>query len=67
MHDGLFQSFIDTVGHQVSSARDKVSWCSDGSWKLNAENKLRYSTKNKRKSSTNVTDITNDDEVIELL
>ena len=50
VHCGLFQTMLDTVGSQVSSARDKVSWRADGSWKLQEENKLRYSTK--RKSAT---------------
>ena len=55
---------LDTVGSQVSSARDKVSWRADGSWKLQEENKLRYSTK--RKSATSST-LAKDDDVIELL
>lgn len=65
VHCGLFQTMLDTVGSQVSSARDKVSWQADGSWKLLEENKLRYSTKRKIGSSSIAA--AKDDDVIELL
>jgi len=69
VHCGLFQNMLDSVAGQVSSARDKVKWHSDGTWRLQEENRLKYSTNSQRKKASNqdVTDMTNDDEVIELL
>ena len=42
VHCGLFQAMVDSLGSQVSGARDKVSLRSDGTWQLMDENKLRY-------------------------
>ncbi|KAL7511012.1 hypothetical protein ACHAXN_007947 [Cyclotella atomus] len=45
VHCGLFQAMIDKFKDQISAARDKVTLHSDGSYHLNPENKLRYTTK----------------------
>jgi hypothetical protein len=59
VHCGLFQAMVDTLGDQVSGARDKVSIRPDGTWKLMDENKLRYS-KQKRGGSSAATKTEND-------
>jgi hypothetical protein len=45
IHCGLFQAMLDQFKGQISAVRDKVTLHSDGSFHLNAENKLRYSNK----------------------
>jgi len=43
VHCGLFQAMLDSLGNNISGSRDRVSLRSDGSWKIMAENRLRYS------------------------
>lgn len=45
IHCGLFQAMLDHFRGQISAVRDKVTLHSDGTFHLNAENKLRYASK----------------------
>jgi len=42
VHCGLFQAMLNSLGSQVSGARDRVSLRADGNWKLMGENRLRH-------------------------
>ncbi|KAL7535627.1 hypothetical protein ACHAWF_007438 [Thalassiosira exigua] len=44
---GLFDAMLRDHRHEVSGARDKVSFQPDGTWELREENKLRYSGKSR--------------------
>eukprot|EP00584_Thalassiosira_punctigera_P009071 CAMPEP_0172527548 /NCGR_PEP_ID=MMETSP1067-20121228/2202_1 /TAXON_ID=265564 ORGANISM="Thalassiosira punctigera, Strain Tpunct2005C2" /NCGR_SAMPLE_ID=MMETSP1067 /ASSEMBLY_ACC=CAM_ASM_000444 /LENGTH=1137 /DNA_ID=CAMNT_0013311301 /DNA_START=160 /DNA_END=3573 /DNA_ORIENTATION=- len=57
VHCGLFQAMVDSVGSQVSGARDRVSLCADGSWKLLDENRLRYNKRGGNISTASNSDV----------
>jgi len=70
VHCGLFKAMLDDLGGQVSGARDRVSYRSDGTWKLKDENRLRYRNKRKNEGGGNgsaATKAAASDDVIELL
>ena len=70
VHCGLFKAMLDDLGGQVSGARDRVSYRSDGTWKLKDENRLRYRNKRKNEGGGNCSAATKaaaSDDVIELL